>query len=214
MNSNPDRTNLTISLATLFTALLSTVHLLSGPGTTGFQTATTTGSILYVGWIAWVIVHYHQDIRPWVKRQKARDLDQQKREQQITAARQDLEQRAHKLAMDVEFAVDNDQIKCSDPVCIDRIAKGILNPVTLEPCYPFMVRRDFAELLQTRSLQETLGELERRHGNRVDSYVPALRVLEETIRLSGATETEEWKSTLNTVADKARASLADCQTAR
>lgn len=214
MSNNTDRTNLTISLATLFTALLSTVHLLSGPGTNGFQTATTTGSVLYVGWIAWVIVHYHQDIRPWVKRQKARDLDQDNREQQITAARQDLDQRAHKLAMDVEFAMDNDQIKCSDPVCIDRIAKGILNPVTLDPCYQFMVGRDFTALLQTQSLIEALGELERRHGNRVDSYVPAMRVLEKTIRLSGVTETKEWTSTLKTVADEARASLADCQADR
>ena len=207
MSSNTDRTNLTISLATLFTALLFAVHLLSGPGTTGFQTATTTGAVLYVGWIAWVIVHYHQDIRPWVKRQKARDFDQQKREQHIAAARQDLDQRARKLKMEVDFAVNNDQIKCSDPVCIDRIAKGILYPVTLDPRYPLMVRRDFAALLQTQSLNEALGELERRHGSRVDTFVPALRVLEETIRVSGATETEEWESTLNTVADEARASL-------
>ena len=106
------------------------------------------------------------------------------------------------------------QIKCSDPVCIDRIAKGIVHPVTLEPCYPFMVRRDFAALFQTQSLIEAVGELERRHGSRVDTFVPALRVLEETIRLSGATETEEWVSTLNTVAGEARDSLADCQAAR
>ena len=191
---NQDRTAWTIAFATVAIVVLQAVYVMSEKPDL-LTVVATTGGIFYVGWLCLVIVHYRKDTRPWKKRQEARDREQDEREEKLQVQSDDIKQRARILAFDVSFALDNDQIKCSNPECIERIAQGILRPETKHPANAWVMRRDFVRALGAKgSLPNALPVFVGRHAAWAGSYAAVLYALGEIFESSRVMESEEWKA--------------------
>lgn len=191
---NQDRTASTITISTIAIVLLQAVYVMSEKPDI-LTVVATAGWILYVGWLGLVIVHYRKDTRPWKKRQEARDREQDERGNTLQAQSDDIQQRARNLASDVSFALDNDQIKCNNPECIERIAQGTLRPETKHPVNAWVMRRDFVRMLDDAgSLPDALDAFVGRHAAWAGSYAAVLYALGEILKASRVMESEEWKA--------------------
>ena len=191
---NQDRTAATVTIATVAIVVLQAVYVMSEKPDM-LTILATTGGILYVGWLCLVMVHYRKDTRPWKNRQEARDREQDERERKLQMQRDDIKQRARNLASDVSFALDNNQIKCSNPECIEKIAHGILRPETKHPANAWVMRRDFVRILDTAgSLPNALTAFVGRHVAWAGSYAAVLYALGEILESSQVMESEEWKA--------------------